>query len=377
MTAPRGRLLPEVPALVTWDAGTLEILDVARRSTMRAEGIFADEVRRLLETGERGPALAALSVEHPLLQMVDGAGKSRSAPLDASTALGLDGFRTLFLELTGCCNQRCLQCYAGAGPDVASALDWPGALAAVEDAAALGFELVQLTGGEPLLCTFLPQMVERVVALGMTCEIYTNGLLLDDALLDAIAPYGPAFALSYYSHRPEVHDAITRTPGSHASTTRAIERVQARGLPLRAAMIVVPQNAADIQGTVARLGALGVLRVGVGRSFAVGRGELFLGEVAHPCAADDPADGAPQTRRRGRLCVAHDGTVYPCIFNRTDPLGQIAERRLLEIARAPALRAPPEGGPAGRLEQVRRSVPCLDCQLTACALAALAGEGGI
>lgn len=369
-----GALFPTVPALVTWDALQVEVLDVTGQS-VQATGRFAEELRQIVQGGAGGPALAALPAEDPLGQAVRRLADKPCLPLGPAEALHLGGFRTLFLELTGRCTQRCLHCYAGAGPEVTTALAREICEAVLDDAAQLGFTHIQLTGGEPLLCAFLPELARRVAALdGPACEIYTNGLLLDDALLDRLAPWAPAFAFSYYSHRPEVHEAITGTPGSHAGTTAAIQRALARGLRVRVAMIVMRENAADVAGTVAQLKALGVTRVSFGRAFAVGRGRFFEGDLPDPCEGieGEREEGAPP--RPGRLCVSHDGAVYPCIFNRNDLLGKVTERRLVEIVQTPRLR--PRVSARARLEEVRPSIPCVECQLTACALAAAGHDGG-
>jgi MoaA/NifB/PqqE/SkfB family radical SAM enzyme len=372
-----GMLFPTVPALVTWNAQQLEVLDVTGQS-LQATGRFADELRQLVgEGGAHGAVLDALPPEDPLGLALRRLADRPRVPLSPAAALHLGGFRTLFLELTGRCTQRCLHCYAGAGPEVTTDLARETCEAVLDDAAQLGFTHIQLTGGEPLLCEFLPELVQRVAACdGPTCEIYTNGVLLDDALLDRLAPWAPAFAFSYYSYRPEVHEAVTGTPGSHARTTAAIQRALARGLRVRVAMIVMPENAADVEQTMAQLRALGVSSVSFGRAFAVGRGRLFEGKLPDPCDGIEGArDEGGTPSQLGRLCVSHDGAVYPCIFNRTDLLGRVTERRLAEIARTPRLR--PRLSARARLEQVRSSIPCVECQLTACALAAAGhGEGG-
>ncbi len=376
--AREGRILPRGAALASWRDGELLLLDAASGEVLRAGGRFAEELTRWLSRGERGPALAAAGEGAAGAWLARLAGEP-ALPLSAASALALEGFETLFLELTARCNQRCVHCYASASPEASAHLDRARCEALLDEARELGFERVQLTGGEPLLHEDVVALAARAGERGLACELYTNGLLLEGALLDELAALRPAFAFSFYSHRAEVHDAITRTPGSQRRTLAAIEAVLARGLPARAAIVVMRENEGDLAATQALLSGLGLAAVGVGWSAAVGRGELFEGALpparaSEPPDASVPPDAPPappgMERRRGRLAVAADGAVYPCIFNRRDQLGSVAGGRSLRaILAAPAL--PAGQDPAARLAQARRALPCLDCRLTACALAAL------
>jgi len=86
----------------------------------------------------------------------------------------------------------------------------------------------------------LLELARRVATLDApACEIYTNGTLLSDARLDELAPHRPSFAFSFYSHRQEIHEAITRTPNSHELTIQAIRRTLSRGLPVRVSIVVM------------------------------------------------------------------------------------------------------------------------------------------
>ena len=49
------------------------------------------------------------------------------------------------------CNLQCLHCYSLSGPDAREAIDIATLTAAVTDAAAAGYEVVGVSGGEPLL----------------------------------------------------------------------------------------------------------------------------------------------------------------------------------------------------------------------------------
>lgn len=360
-------LYPSVPALLTRrDDEALEIVDFAAGRSFRAEGQLAREARDLVAGGGAGPRLRLLGGEHPAAASLARLAGEKGVPLTPAAALELGGFDTFFLELTGTCNERCVHCYAESGPRVTTALDRATCEAAVDAAAAIGFRRIQFTGGDPLLCPFLPELVERAAERKIAVrEVYTNGLLLRDALLDRLAPHRPCFAFSFYSHRPEVHDAVTRTPGSQRRTVAAIRRALGRGLEVRAAVVVMEQNAGDVAATVELLESLGVAEIGVAGSRPVGRGRLYEGSWESGRHGREGVHRGSDARGRGSLCVTWDGRVVPCIFNRSDLLGRLPQERLADVARRPRRpRATALDGGA-LLERCRRSLQCVGCQATA------------
>jgi 7-carboxy-7-deazaguanine synthase len=83
------------------------------------------------------------------------------------------GWPCSFLRLAGC-NLRCRWCdtaYAYEGGTARSLDDL------VEEVRASGCRLVEITGGEPLLQSETPELAARLVALGLTVLVETNGSL--------------------------------------------------------------------------------------------------------------------------------------------------------------------------------------------------------
>ena len=348
--------------------------------TCTATGVFAeaalDHLRGTARHRHR-QRLAGLGEAHPLVRAVSWATQFDPLPLEPSAALRLDGFSTLFIELTGACDERCVHCYTESDPQQREGLDRATCERLLEDAAALGFERIQLTGGDPLLCPFLPQLTERAAALGLPwCEVYTNGLRLDGRLLARLDPEHVCFAFSFHAADPPVHDAITRTPGSHSRTACAIRHAIDAGFLVRAAIIAMQQNAGQISQTVSLLAELGVPRsqIGVASSHAVGRGTHYSGEVPAVEADDSTARGrrdGDRRAKRGKLCVTYRGEVVPCIFNRQDVLGRLGPNRSLrQIVASPQLPPPLAAGKDDSAELGRslQQLQCPSCRLTALAL---------
>lgn len=357
-----GAIAPRCAAAWRRDAaGRLGLLDFAAGRATAAEGVFAEELAQFLRGGAPGPVLSRVGAAHPALALARAVREAARLPLTRAAALRLEGFDTLFVELTAHCNQRCVHCYAGASPEGEARLDRGLLDGALDDARALGFRRVQLTGGEPLSRPDLPEIVAATRARGFElCEVYTNGTLLDAGLLARLAPERPAFAVSLYSHEPATHDAITGLPGSHAATLAAIGRVVAAGLAVRGAMVVMERNAAHVQATMELLRSLGVERRSASATHEVGRGRLFEGGFTPPeapCTADEP-------RAHGTLRIAADGAVYPCIFNRTDLLGSLRERSLRRIVEEPPPSPAAESPDLDFVAQAPARLQCATCRAT-------------
>ncbi len=260
-------------------------------------------------------------------------------PMDRSVLLKGGGWSRLFIELTGQCNENCLHCYAEASPSVTAALTENQVLAAIEDGSELGFTSVQLTGGDPLISKTCLAAATRATELAFPMvEVYTNGLALKGDLFKGLAALEVAFAFSVYGQDPLVHDVVTRVPGSHRLTLEAIRRTVSAGLRVRIGIVDTGTTGFDLNHTIELLTSLGVteenIRWDVERG--VGRGSFApAGNPLHHASTDyspEPldADSMPDTFN-GTAAVSYTGEVYPCIFTRDRPLGNIRDESLQQI----------------------------------------------
>ncbi len=347
-------------------SGDLELVLAAQGFRTIASGEIAQDIRSLLRGGSASARLVAMAKLLPWLRTITEI-EGPARPLEASQTLAGSGFGLLFLEVTGNCNERCTHCYAEAGPSVRASLSKAQIFRIIDDAAKLGFETVQFTGGDPLLCKFLDECAARAFELGLAIEVYTNGLLLTDKRLASLVPYRPAFAFSVYSHVPELHDLVTRTPGSLKRTLAAIERAVKSGLPTRVGLVAMKSNHRQLPKTVQMLRDLGVSNVHVTPSFEVGRGEQYQGLL--PEGVQQSHGGDVENRvQKSKLCITYEAKVVPCIFNRTQVLGTISdERGLADIVAKPRL-AKSSDSLDVFLQNCSSQLQCSDCRTTAASL---------
>lgn len=337
------------------------------------QGPICDEIDSSIARGRPTELLLRLASAHAALGELVAWFQTPSLTLDRRNAVALDGLDTIFIELTGQCNERCVHCYAESAPTVTDALERDVAMRVVAEAVASGFKRVQFTGGDPLLCEFLPDLVELASTLGAPyIEIYTNGLALTDELLGKLAPFAPSFAFSVYSTRPEVHDATTRTPGSHRRTLAAIDRVVAKGLKCRAGAVILDETE-DVEELVRMLKVRGVGFVSWTRAYSVGRGTEVasasanaVDSVKKPVSLDESGGHRSNDIKgtAGKLCVTYTGDVVPCIFQRESVLGNVRRGSLNAIL--DGVSTPKRGLPT--VDDARGRLQCSSCRLTDAAL---------
>lgn len=159
------------------------------------------------------------------------------------------------------CNLACGHCSSASGPLAEEALPARLVLAAIRDAAALGYRAVSVSGGEPLLSPDLPAILKRARALELTTTVTTNGLLLGQRRWERIAPLVDALWVSIDGTEVE-HDALRGRDGAYAHTVQNLAAARATGTPFGLTMTLTQFNASSIASVVelaAREGARSVV----------------------------------------------------------------------------------------------------------------------
>ena len=131
--------------------------------------------------------------------------------------------RILHVHPTRRCNLRCLHCYSSSGPDAVGALDEGYLFPLVEDAAAMGYRSMSVSGGEPLLYPALPRLLHRARDAGMEALVVTNGTVFGGGRLDAVAEHVDVLAVSL-DGPPDLHNAIRGDRGSFDRVVAGLEQ---------------------------------------------------------------------------------------------------------------------------------------------------------
>jgi len=281
-----------------------------------------------------------------------------------------DSLGMLFIEMTDQCNERCIHCYASSSPDCHDFLSLDEIKQCLNVARTMGQAFVQFTGGDPLIHKELLSAVKHAATLDFQgIEIYTNGLLLSDKLLQKLAPYRPRICFSLYADTAEIHDAITQLPGSWNKTLAAMKRAKSMDFDIRVGIALMPENIACAE----RMPIFLRQEIGLDKTHIrfdpvkqTGRGTFIADSVKQILIAPSHA---PKTGdiRRGKLCIAANGNVYPCIFSRNTCLGNIRHQPLSQIIEQLNHRKAAQPS-SERWQSCRESLSCGDCQMIAYAL---------
>src|SRR2546421_2777023 len=181
----------------------------------------------------------------------------------------------------------------------------------LDELAEAGVFVLTLSGGEILMRRDFFEILEYARELTFCVKLKTNAVLIREREAARIRDLGvESIQISIYSHRPEVHDAITLVPGSLKRSINAVRFLKAQGLRVVLANVLMVQNAQDYRGVRAMAAELGVectldptitpmmdgdrsvLSLNVDRQALreVFRNEDLVGSVDEFCAIAAPAD---------------------------------------------------------------------------------------
>ncbi len=162
-------------------------------------------------------------------------------------------------SITGKCNFRCKHCFMSAPDAKFGEISHEQALDVIDQLADCGIYQVELTGGEPLIRSDFMELVDALRAKGIhITNIYTNGALVTDELLDELEARGVRCAFTLSFDGVGWHDWMRGIPGAEAMARKAFERCRAHGFPTAAAMVIFDKNKDVLRETVRELGKLGV-----------------------------------------------------------------------------------------------------------------------
>ena len=146
------------------------------------------------------------------------------------------------------CNLTCSYCVTESTPTaLRRALSLAHVQRLVDEAIALGFSDVFLTGGEPFLLDQIYDIVDYA-STRMNTTVLTNGVLLRGdrlARLQTIANDNLRIQVSLDGGRAEHHDPY-RGAGTWAQAVKGIERLQAQGIQVCISTTETPANSAHL-----------------------------------------------------------------------------------------------------------------------------------
>jgi radical SAM protein with 4Fe4S-binding SPASM domain len=273
-----------------------------------------------------------------------------------SRALALGVPLTAHLDVTYRCNERCVHCYLD--HDDHGEMTFAEIKDLLHQLADAGVLFLTLSGGEVLMRRDFFDILRYARERQFCVKVKTNGFMVREKEARLIRDLGvQTVQISIYSHRREVHEAITKLPGSLQRSLAAIRLLRSEGVSVTIANVLMRQNLNDYPGVKALAKELGVevttdptitpmmdgnrsvLNLGIRAPQLRGvfRDSELVGDVdefcALPAAGDDAAlDGLACSAGHTYCYISPYGDVYPCVQFPL-PCGNVRNQRFLEIWR--------------------------------------------
>ncbi len=127
------------------------------------------------------------------------------------------------------CNLRCRHCYSSSGPWVPDQIDLDLLRRSVTDARTLSYDVLAVSGGEPLLFSGLLPLLRHARELGMRTAVTTNGMLLSARRLSELAGLVDVLAISL-DGRPETHEWIRGDARAYHHMAKRLPAVRDSGI---------------------------------------------------------------------------------------------------------------------------------------------------
>ncbi len=260
------------------------------------------------------------------------------------------------LDLTYRCNEKCVHCYLDHHDH--GEMTTVEIKRLLEEMAEAGVFFLTFSGGEIFLRKDLFEILDYARELSFCIKLKTNAVLIREEQAARIRDLGVASVqISIYSHRPDVHDAITKLPGSLQRSIQAIRFLKAQGLKVIMANVLMTSNMSDYGGVrdlAAQLGAEYTLdptitpmmdgsRATVGLNaggsslHSLFRDETLVHDAEQFCAppppvTEDSMDALPCSAGHTACYVSPYGEFYPCV---QFPLscGNVRQQPFLDIWR--------------------------------------------
>ncbi len=185
------------------------------------------------------------------------------------------------LKVGFACNNRCVFCAQGDKRTACAALPLEELIRRLELVRGTTRGLV-LTGGEPTAYKHIVALVLAARRMGFNpIQIQTNGRMLSyDKMLHALLAAGATeFSPSLHGSTAEMHDGLTRAPGSFDQTVAGIGNAVASGAIVVTNSVITKSNVNDLPALTALLASLGVKNAQLAFVHPVGTAESMFDEV--------------------------------------------------------------------------------------------------
>ena len=261
------------------------------------------------------------------------------------------------LDLTYRCNERCVHCYLD--HDDHGEMSTAEIKDLLDQMAAAGVFFLTISGGEILMRRDFFEILEYARRLMFAVRLKTNAVMVHEKEADRIQALAmESVQISIYSHRADVHDAITKLPGSLKKSLAGAKLLAERGVKVIFANVLMRENFEDYQGVQALAAEVGaqytvdptitpmmdgdrsILNLNIERAELeqVFRDASLLGTTAEefcapptgPLDEEDAMNTLPCSAGHTACYVSPYGDVYPCVQFPL-PTGNVRTTKFIDI----------------------------------------------
>lgn len=142
-----------------------------------------------------------------------------------------DGLKKLELELPQAkCRNRCKFCSNYGGQTVDEPLTREETFRIVDDLADIGGELLVFSGGEPLECPFVYELIEHAKKKHLQVYLYTSGYKLGEKNVRKLRSAGVDRLYVTIHGAETTHDLVADLNGSYRASVSGVERAAKEGI---------------------------------------------------------------------------------------------------------------------------------------------------
>ncbi len=146
------------------------------------------------------------------------------------------------IELTNKCNERCIHCYIPHEKKNCT-LDTSLIFKVLEELHAMGTLSLTLSGGEAFVHPDIEKILLKARELDFSINLLTNLTLLKDEHIELLKRVNPSLVqTSLYSMDEGEHDHITQLKGSQVKTLRSLEKLIEAGIPVQVSCPTMKTN---------------------------------------------------------------------------------------------------------------------------------------
>lgn len=183
--------------------------------------------------------------------------------------------RIVHLHPTRLCNLACLHCYSESGPTLKAALDFEVLKRALPLLRGEGYNLISVSGGEPLMYSSLSPLIDCAHDHGFRVSMITNGLFTATRMDDVVARLD-GVAISF-DGLAATHDRLRARTDAFAGASATLARLADKGHSVAAAISLTRESIPDLPELADHLTAHGAKALQVRPVALAGRARTMTG----------------------------------------------------------------------------------------------------